>query len=233
MDIRERNLTVSEIRQLALSENIDADVTAMKEYSITPNQLLFIKFIWRNRYRAMMTYIDGNISDKPKNITREEITELFEKGIFKDDWSSFDLYPDMLEISKVANARLSEIYGFSEQDSEALKVKNKRYYEMAEEFWESYPKIGSHNDRQYIARTVSSGFEYQGRHYSDREDLFRMYLREIDYDEELHQEIIKKIKHPNFAQQPEKVRVIWRFVKDRMWESLDTLDNNWIQFDNE
>jgi len=228
-------MTISEIRQRALEDNTKADVEVITQFKLTSQQLLFVKFIWLKLTESLYCYLDISVFDEniKNKISREEINEMYEKGLLLNRWEKEDNFPDLIELSEEFAIHLSKIYGFKEDQIEKVNKQRKRYYQIALEFWEAYPKIIETSTGDFNAKRLSKGFRYKGELYYERNDLFSIYLQQINYNEELHKEIINNLKNPEIRK-TFGFTLIGDFVVDAAWESFENKQNvNWLGMSNE
>lgn len=204
---------------------IKREVGFLSAHDLTPNQVLYLKFLFFDEYTQLFKYC-GLDFKKPKRIKvfqKGEINELHDKGFTTKKWLSTEQFPDNIGLEPSAMESLSQLFGVDLGLYSEIKKdeKNKMYFinQHAEEFYDIYPT----NANNYILKACNP-ITYNGRVYEGKEDILKLYSAQVGYDIETHREVINKIKHDKAKGNLVCCVSITKFVRDKMWTNIETND---------
>ena len=195
---------------------IDVEVALMEKYGVSPNELFIVKTILlaQEGYSENYLYRFLQIPEKNRGDVREIILSLQNKGIILKTYKipkkgeAFD--PVEIPINK---AFFKNVY--------------RSAFDMGKELFDAYPMFTTINGGMVSLRGIAKKFD-------SLEDFFRYYGKTINWNPELHKDILDLIQwekdnnvgYINFS--------ISTFVIEHKWEELKTLKEgklNNINFD--
>lgn len=196
----------------------------MNKYGLNARQLVFLKRVWLKMYTEMYGYLRADASNLncEHAINKDEIAKMHENGILDHPWYHSDLLPDKVEVTRKVSKDLAKIYGFSLSEIEKADRQRSEYRDMALDFFDAYPDIGTHQNGEFATKTTGDGFTYQGVTYYTDEDLFQCYLDSIKYNKELHNEILELLRDPEVRERYMFPK-IYRFVINKSYTALKAL----------
>lgn len=218
-------ITVAEAKEQLLRESVSAENKVMDKYDLNASQVMFLKRIWLEMYKELYDYLKADASNLNCDhaITREEVADMYEKGIFKEPWYNGDLIPDRMEVTNKVSKDLAKTFGFTTKELKLTSSKKDKYLSMAKEFRDSYPDLGTHSNGEFATKTEGDGFTYKGVTYYTEEDLYNCYLDSIDYKEETHNHVVKLLNNPEILERYMFPK-IYRFVVNKSYQALQKLE---------
>jgi hypothetical protein len=151
----------------------------IKKYNLTPNQFLYIKLVYFNKYSELLEFW-GKFGKDIFNM--EAVNDIFRKKIIDNPWTIEDELLDTAEITPIFKHVLDKLYSTS-SDKEYLKMTKEM--EDFEAFWRSYPNYMSINDKNVSLKCVNKDDLYvlYKQHYKHMPSDI-CYLLSISQDKE-------------------------------------------------
>lgn len=186
-----------------LINTIDQDMGILNKYHLNPNELFVIRILTLAKEEDdSYLYRYFSIPEEDRGNFREILISLQNKGVVLKSYKipakgeNFDPYS--IEFNK-----------------NFLKNFHRESFEMGIELFETYPQFGNINGNIIPLRGVSKKFD-------TLEDMYRYYGKVINWNPEIHQEILDVLKwakeNTQFIQ-----FTLASFVIDRRWEDLKAL----------
>ena len=184
-----------------LRHDLDSELILMKDYNLTPNELVTIKVILLaqdGEYEYLQRFneiFNGQL--------RLLLVELQSKGIIIKSY----------KIPKQGQPFQPEDVQFNQN---FLKKYYRSAFEMGEELFYTYPQSAVVQGQVFNLRTVSKKFD-------SLEQAFQKYAKSINNKPEIHNQIIKNIKWG--IENSYNFTTLDRFIVDRGYEALDAMRN--------
>ena len=184
-----------------LRHDLDSELILMKDYNLTPNELVTIKVILLaqdGEYEYLQRFneiFNGQL--------RLLLVELQSKGIIIKSY----------KIPKQGQPFQPEDVQFNQN---FLKKYYRSAFEMGEELFYTYPQSAVVQGQVFNLRTVSKKFD-------SLEQAFQKYAKSINNKPEIHNQIIENIKWG--IENSYNFTTLDRFIVDRGYEALDAMRN--------
>ncbi len=190
---------------LNLTTNLENEISLLKKYKITSNELMFIRTLLilqdEENENLFKDYIE---SLRECNIKlRDILISLQQKGIilksFKIPTEGTRFNPHEIPINKIF-----------------IKTLYKSSFKLGKELFEKYPQSCIINGNIVMLRSVS-------KHFNSLEDCYYRYGKNIGWNEEKHKKIIELLewgKENNIIQQS-----LSSFVINNAWLDLEAIKN--------
>ena len=188
-----------------MSISYDNQLIILEKYKLTPNE-----------YYTLMLLL--NVEDSPKDLLRYLNISNEHKKIFRDNLISLQEKGIILKTYKIPK----EGEKFNPLDVQINKNITKTFwkasFELGSELFETYPLFAIINGNPVSIRSISKKF-------NSLEDAFRYYSKVINWNPEVHKEIIELINWAkdnavNFINMS-----LSSFIIDRKWNELKALRN--------
>jgi hypothetical protein len=216
--------TMSEANAYFLQEQLKRESEFTIKYTLNPEQIFLLKLFFFNEYIYLYQYIEQLTKTQKKNLANN-ISELYEKGIVDSRWVIVNSdYPDQIKISDEFLNEILICFGMEQDvyhqmiDEEDRKKRFVATY--GEEFFDVYPT----SVNGYVLKACNP-IELDGKTYSGKTNIIKLYCEQIGYDLTKHREIISKIKSDKSNGSEVCRMTITKFVRDKLWESIKIV--NW------
>lgn len=211
--------TMSDANSYFLKEQLSRDVDFMLKYQLNANQMFLLKLFLFEEYVHLYKHVERLNKTEKKNLS-SDILDLYEKGIVSSKWIQLNSdYPDQIKITDEFLESVLNCFGIDSEFYLNLSVekieKNKFIANFGEQFFDIYPT----SVNGYILKACNS-IEFEGKIYTGKSDIVKLYCEQINYDLNKHKEVIEKIKYDNSAGNQVCRISITKFVRDKLWDSI-------------
>jgi len=184
------------------------------------NQFFYLYLIYSNRIATLYKYQ----TESKFPLTKDEINHLFDLGYITEEWT--DEYPDNANLTKKGKKVILEILGEKNQDNLELK---KRFWV---ELYETYPKYWG--IQKFVATGLKAILTLDGKIIEGAPAYADLYYKNINGDEKLHEEIIKKIEWAKEQNAPDNINnvvseihcTLASFIVDMKWKNIEIKETN-------
>lgn len=189
-----------------ITTQIDEEFVLFEKYSVTPNELFFLKMLFLSKEEDIQDTIHRyfNLSEESRGSITEMLKSLQDKGIIL---STYKL-PKKGDSFNPLDVPLSQNF---------QKTFFKASYDLGKDLYDHYPTSTVVNGVEYKLRRVSKKFD-------SLEDAFRTYGKYIRWSQATHEHIIELIewgKQNNY-----QFTTLDDFIVDNDWLNIESLTSD-------
>lgn len=211
--------TMSDANSYFLKEQLQRDVDFMLKYHLNPNQMFLLKLFLFEEYIHLYKYMEMLNKTERKHLS-SDILDLYEKGIIDSKWIQIHSdYPDQIKISDTLLEEVLTCFGIESNIYENLQKEKLERFKFIANFGEQFFDIYPTSVNGYVLKACNP-IEFEGKVYNGKSDIIKLYCEQINYDLNLHKEVIEKIKYDTSNGNLVCRITITKFVRDKLWESI-------------